>query len=355
MAEIWFGTHAGSPTSVVGEGKSLLELRDGVELPFLLKILAAGQPLSIQAHPNKAQAIAGFARENAAGIPLDAPNRDYKDDHHKPEMIVALTPFTALVGFRERVDIVVSFQRIAMQAQQLGLDALEEAAAAWIQELRDGGTPSLFRSLLEKRGQLDQVCAQLAELAVSSRAVDNIESANLALVPQLQDLHPGDPGVVISQLLNVVELAPMQAAELLAGNVHAYVSGLGVEIMANSDNVLRGGLTTKNINPTELLEVVDFDATSKLSFEADRLLEGLWKYPTMAEDYILYRLEVSGSHLMADLEIANAAIVLCTAGEIAVGDSLGEREVLRKGEAAYLADARLYSFSGSGTAFLATS
>jgi mannose-6-phosphate isomerase len=334
MAEIWFGTHSGSPTMVVGEAKSLLDLREGAQLPFLLKILAAGQPLSIQAHPNKEQAMAGFARESAAGIPIDAPNRDYKDDHHKPEMIVALTPFTALVGFRERVDIVVSFQRLAMQAQQLGLDALEEALASWIQLLRDGGTPALFQNLLEQRGALDEVCAQLSDLASSSRAIDNIESANLALVPLLQELHPGDPGVVISQMLNLVELAPMQAAELLAGNVHAYVSGLGVEIMANSDNVLRGGLTTKNINTSELLKIVDFKGSSKLSFEAERLLEGLWRYPTMAEDYILYRLEVSGSHLMADLEIPNPAIVLCTAGEIAVGDSLEHREVLRKGEAA---------------------
>jgi len=355
MAEVWFGTHAGSPTKVMGSDASLLELRDGKPLPFLLKILAADQPLSIQAHPNKAQALAGYARENAAGVALDDPKRDYKDDHHKPEMIVALTPFVALVGFRPKVDIAVSFQRLAMQSQQLGLHELEDSIATWISTLRAAGIAELFAELLGSRDQLGVVTKQLAQLASVSTAVDNIESKNLALVPKLEELYPGDPGVIVAQLLNVVELAPMQAAELGAGNVHAYISGLGVEIMANSDNVLRGGLTPKHVNVDELLAIVDFDGDTKLSFEATKLAEGLYRYPSEASDYLLYRAEISGSQLLADIELNDSAIVLCTAGEVAVGDSLGEREVLRKGEAAYLDGARFYSFTGSGTAFIATS
>lgn len=355
MAEVWFGTHEGSPTRVADTDGTLLDLRGGEPLPFLLKILAAGQPLSIQAHPNKQQALEGFERENAAGLNLSDPKRNYKDSHHKPEMIVALTPFTALVGFRERVDIVVSFQRLAMQAQQLELHELEDALANWIVTLRAGGVEELLGQLLNANGDLNLVTAQLAQLAQVSGAVDNIESANLALAPQLQDLYPGDPGVVVAQLLNVVELQPNQAAELGAGNLHAYISGLGVEIMANSDNVLRGGLTPKNVNVTELLKVVDFDASSKLAFEAVKMAEGLYRYPSVAEDYLLYRVEVSGSHLLADIELQEAAIVLCTAGEVAIGDSKGQREVLRKGQAAYLADARFCSFTGTGTAFIATS
>lgn len=355
MAEIWFGTHPGSPASVVGSEQTLTELRGGSQLPFLLKILAADQPLSIQAHPSKEQALAGFERENAEGLALDAPNRNYRDDHHKPEMIVALTPFTALIGFRPRVDIVVSFQRMILQAQQNGLELLEDSLAQLVHILRAHGVKAVFEAVLEQRGNLEEVTEQLGQLAKLAAAEDNIESANLRLVPQLQELYPGDPGILVSQLLNRIELQPMQAAELPAGNVHAYIAGLGVEIMANSDNVLRGGLTPKHIDVPELMSVVDFGLAENHVLEPRQLSEGLWLYPSVAEDYLLYRVEVSGTNLLADVAIANEAILLCTAGEVAVGDSKGEREVLRQGEAAYLADARLYSFSGSGTAFLATS
>lgn len=355
MAEIWFGTHPGSPASVVESGQTLTELREGSQLPFLLKILAAAQPLSIQAHPSKEQALAGFERENAAGLAIDASNRNYKDNHHKPEMIVALTPFTALIGFRPRVDVVVSFQRLILQAQQHGLELLEDSLAQLVHLLRAHGVKAVFEAVLEQRGNLDEVTQQLSQLAKLSAAEDNIESANLSLVPQLEELYPGDPGILVSQLLNRIELAPMQAAELPAGNVHAYISGLGVEIMANSDNVLRGGLTPKHVDIPELMNVVDFGLGENAVLEPKQLSAGLWLYPSEAEDYLLYRVEVSGANLLADVELANEAIVLCTAGEVAIGDSKGERQVLRQGEAAYLADARLYSFSGSGTAFLATS
>lgn len=354
MAEIWFGTHPGSPTEVLETSQNLLELREGKQLPFLLKILAAGQPLSIQAHPNKEQALAGFERENAAGIDINDPARNYKDDHHKPEMIVALTPFSALIGFRPRVDVVVSFQRLIMQAQELGFAVLQDALAQLVQILRAHGVRAVFEAVLEQRGNLDEVTDQLAQLAKVSKAIDNIESANLAIIPQLQELYPGDPGILVSLLLNRVELRPMQAAELPAGNVHAYLSGLGVEIMASSDNVMRGGLTSKHIDIAELVNVVDFNLSLDPVLHAKQLSEGLWVYPSKADDYLLYRIEVSGANLLADIELANPAILLCTAGEVAVGDSKGERQVLRQGEAAYLADARLYNFSGSGTAFLAT-
>lgn len=357
MAEIWFGTHPGSITKVLGqnsEQQSLLELRKGSPLPFLLKILAAGQPLSIQAHPNKAQAAQGFGRENKLGLALDDANRDYKDDQHKPEMIVALTDFVALTGFRPVVDTVVSFQRIVMQAQALGFGELESAFANYILVLRQWGIESLFTGLLKRPEDLAKVAEQLAELAKLSKSVSNIESKNLALVPQLQELYPGDPGVVISQLMNVVELAPLQAVELGAGNIHAYISGLGIEIMAASDNVLRGGLTPKRINVEELTKIVDYAGEVIEPFVAQQEVVGLYKYPSVAEDYLLYRVEVGGANLLADLKFANPAIFICTSGEVAIGDSTEHRQVLVKGEAAYLADAKFYNFSGSGTGFLAT-
>lgn len=351
MAEVWFGTHEGSPTSVAGENRTLLQLRDGQPLPFLLKILAAGQPLSIQAHPNLAQAAEGFERENEAGIALTSAERDYKDANHKPEMIVALTAFRALIGFRPNVDIAVSLRRIALKAQLLDLGALEAAVGEYVQLVRFGGVKALFRALLGRRGELDEITEQLAVLAMASRGEDNVESANLALVPQLQQLYPGDPGVVISQLLNLVVLAPMQAAELPAGNVHAYLSGLAVEVMASSDNVLRGGLTGKHINVEELSRVVDFGLTENAVFEAVEIGDGLWHYPSATTDYKLFRAQLGSAVMPLD----NAAIVLCTGGSLSVAE--GEDSViLAAGEAAYVdgTQIRLESLGESAVAFIAT-
>lgn len=356
MAEIWYGTHTGSlPIVEDSDHANLLDFRAGRPLPFLLKILAAGSPLSIQAHPNKEQALAGFERENASAIAIDDPTRNYKDNHHKPEMLVALTPFRALAGFRPLVDIVISLQRIVMQAQNLELRVLESAAADWVQVLRQSGIQVLFSGLLNRPDNLAETCEQLAILALASRSTQNVESRNLALVPQLQQKYPGDPGVVISQLLNLVELEPMQAIELGAGNVHSYLDGLGIEVMASSDNVLRGGLTEKHIDVAELNKVADFTSVDFVPMTAATQINGLYRYPTVAEEYLVYRIEVSGQNLLADLQLANDSIVICTSGEIAVGDSTDERVVLRKGEVAYLSNANFYSFSGAGTAFLATS
>ncbi|MFM7029657.1 MAG: mannose-6-phosphate isomerase, class I [Micrococcales bacterium] len=355
MAEIWFGTHPAWPTPLANEERSLEQLRNHQPLPFLLKFLAAEQPLSIQAHPSKQQAEAGFAAEESLGVPLDSPDRDYRDDNHKPEVIVALTPFKALIGFRPASDIALSLQRLILQAQQSDFTELEARLADCLHTLRTRGLQALFEELLGARGHLDQVTEQLSQLAHLPIAVENVETQNLLLVPQLQSLYPGDPGIIVAQLLNLVELHPMEAAELPAGNVHAYISGLGVELMAASDNVLRGGLTPKRINVPELLKVVDFSLAGAPVLHGEQLAAGLWRYPTVAPDYLLYRIEVDGTRILADIKIENAAIIACTAGEVAVGDSLGNREVLRAGQAAYLADARFYSFTGAGTAFLATS
>jgi len=354
MAEVWFGTHAAWPTHLDGREGTLSDLRGSEPLPFLLKFLAAGQPLSIQAHPSKAQAEVGFATEESLSVPLNSPERDYRDNNHKPETIVALTPFKALIGFRPAPDIALALQRLILQAQQLGFAELQQALADALHTLRTEGLPALFEALLTPGNDINVVTQQLAELASLPIAAENVETKNLLLAPQLQALHPGDPGILVAQLLNLVELSPMEGVELPAGNVHAYISGLGVEVMASSDNVLRGGLTTKRINLPELLKVVDFSVTGPSVIHGDQLAAGLWLYPTDAPDYLLYRVEVDGSRILADLKIDNAAIVACTAGEVAVGDSQENREVLRAGEAVYLADARYYSFSGSGTAFLAT-
>ena len=171
---------------------------------------------------------------------------------------------------------------------------------------------------------------------------------------RLNAIYPGDPGVFIALMMNHVHLQPGQAIYLPAGNIHAYLSGLGVEIMAASDNVLRGGLTTKHIDVAELESVVDFGTEPIELVKQIEVAAGLVEFKTAAEDFILYRVEPSGQRVLADLQLGEDAIVLCTAGEVAVSNSLGERLVLQRGEAAFSSkEARLTTFAGSGTAFVA--
>ena len=347
MAEIWFGTHPAWPTQLVGEpNKTLLSLREQKSLSFLLKILAAGQPLSLQAHPNAQQAVEGFAAENLLGIPLDAPNRNYKDDKHKPEMLVALTPFDALAGFRPIEESLLLFRTLATDASPV----LSQAFAAWVPIL-ERGIQEFFVFISGERGRVASITQELANLELGKYPE---HSAHLQLVTELQELYPGDPGIIVTLLMNHMHLEPQQALQLSAGQVHAYVRGLGVEVMANSDNVLRGGLTPKHVDVAELQKVVIFEGAQNPVLSAKQLMTGLYEYPRLVEDYLLYRVEVSSMNLLADLKLQSEAIFLCTEGEVAVSNSLGEREVLRKGQAAYLADAKFFSFAGNGTGYLAT-
>lgn len=343
MAEIWFGTHPGSMARDAEDPtKTLLELRAGQPLSFLLKILAAYSPLSIQAHPNLAQAVAGFERENQAGIALTAPHRNYKDASHKPEMIVALSEFEALCGFQTEQYIRELLEDI--QSYPAAED-LKAAAAHWA-ELLDDSLRALFVHLLNSRTQFGVLSIALAALA-------NFDS-RFELCLRLNEIYPGDPGVFIALMMHHVHLQPGQALYLPAGNIHAYISGLGVEVMAASDNVLRGGLTGKHIDVVELEAVVDFSSEPIVFVSQVEIAAGLVEFKTVAEDFILYRVEPSGQRVLADLQLGHDAVILCTAGEIAVSNSLDERLVLQRGEAAFSSKAaRLTTFAGSGTAFVA--
>lgn len=343
MAEIWFGTHAGSMARDLEDpGKTLLELRNEKPLTFLLKLLAAESPLSIQAHPNTEQAAAGFERENRAGISITAPNRNYKDAGHKPEMIVALSEFEALCGFRT-----VEYVRELLEDIQSypAAEDLKAEAAHWA-ELLDDSLRALFSHLLNSRSQFGVLSVALAALA-------DFDS-RFELCMRLNDLYPGDPGVFIALMMHHVHLQPGQALYLPAGNIHAYLSGLGVEIMAASDNVLRGGLTSKHIDVAELEAIVDFSTEPVELVRQVEIAAGMVEFKTAAEDFILYRVEPSGQRVLADLQLGQDAVILCTGGEVAISNSLGERLVLQRGETAFSSrEARLTTFAGSGTAFVA--
>jgi len=331
MAEIWYGTHPDSMTSLVDSPQAtLLSALGNKPLSFLLKILAAETPLSIQAHPNSQQAREGFARENALGLPLDAPNRNYRDDQPKPELIVSLVDgFEALSGFRNLSETTELFKSFGPSLSAY-VAALEKPDGLW----------QAFNLAFASAGDLGEITAELA--------------GKSKLAARLEALYPGDPGIIVALMMNHVNLVAGEGIYLPAGNIHAYLYGLGVEIMTASDNVLRGGLTPKHVDVAELQSVVIFESRAVELVEPKTLLTGLESYETDCPDFSLYRVNVTGSTVLADLKISADSILLCDGGEISISDSLGDHVVIKRGEAALVsADARFVSLSGSGSAFLA--
>ena len=347
MAEIWFGTHPGSPTLVDGPERRTLAEVLGRNLSFLLKILAAETPLSIQAHPSREQARLGFELENGLGVPLTAANRNYKDANHKPEMIVALTEFEALCGFRPHSQIRNLLQDL-VEAPEVS-EGFIAIAQNWLERFEQGGLRALTTEILgcsSKGIDLTGFNSELAGLADFS--------ARFELAARLNELYPGDPGVSVALLMNHVLLAPGEALYLDAGNIHAYLGGLGVEIMANSDNVLRGGLTPKHIDVAELEKVLNFEPDPVPAVAPKELAHGLHSYVTPAEDFELYRATLSSGNLLAEISLAKPSILLCTSGVVSVTNSLGESLELSRGQAAYMSqDARHFSLAGSGVLFIA--
>ncbi|HRN30175.1 MAG TPA: mannose-6-phosphate isomerase, class I, partial [Terrimesophilobacter sp.] len=248
-AELWFGAHPASPARMVDDlspqGHVTLDewFADSREtdgdstatwLPFLLKVLAAAKPLSLQAHPTAAQAREGYDRENAAGVPLDAPQRNYPDPHPKPELVVALSErFDALVGFRPISESKAIFEELG-----------EPEAAARLDDL-----PVFVAWLLSRGAGVDELVERVSRH-------DFTDPETLRLVRNLADDYPGDPGIVLALTLNRVTLRPGDALYVPAGTIHAYLEGLGIELMTASDNVLRGGLTVKHVDVPELLTVL---------------------------------------------------------------------------------------------------
>ena len=345
VAEVWFGTHPAGESTDRQSKKKLSELIDG-KLSFLAKFLAASSPLSIQVHPNSEQAKQGFAREQALGLEVADPKRNYRDDSHKPEILIALSPFSALCGFRPRAELQEIFLAFSESEDRFGELSAKLATGAPLKEI--------FSELLldlELPARFSQSVGAAEAIGDDSSLV--LEARDLSL--SLLEKYPADSGAMVALMLNLVELAPGEAIFLPAGNLHAYLSGLGLEVMAASDNVIRGGLTTKHIDQGELLKITDFSELLDPVVKPAKLAEGFIEYPVSAKEFRLYRAELTGSNLLADLDLPAAAMVLCTAGEVAVSTSLEDREVLQKADVVYLSGAKKFSLSGSGTAFVVLS
>ena len=346
QAEIWLGAHPAAPSRLRRADGAGTRLDDVVRtdpdavlgadrarrwdgrLPFLLKVLAADEPLSLQAHPSLAQALDGFARENAAGLALDAPDRNYRDANHKPELICALTEFAALVGFREPA------RTLALLA---ALDVPELTAHAELLAAQPGpdGLRALFTTWITlPQSVLDTLVPALQDGAVRVASAGGGFRDEARTILELSERYPGDSGVLAALLLNRVTLEPGQAMYLPAGNLHAYLSGAGVELMANSDNVLRGGLTPKHVDVPELLRVLDFTAPPP-PVRPGTPDEDWVRYDTPAEEFLLRRWEVTERAKCA-VPGAGARILLCTSGSATVTSPSGSL-ALDRGGAVFLA------------------
>lgn len=376
-AEAWFGAHPGAPSltaDATGREAPLAEVlaadpggelgaetvaRFGPRLPFLVKLLAAESPLSLQAHPSADQAAAGFAAEEAAGVAIDAPERLYRDAEPKPELLYALTPFTALCGFRGPPRTALFLEALDVPA----LDAVRSRLAA--------DAPGALSSVIEwaLRSGRDEAAATLPDLrTAAARLLERLGTAASAgpdaadeggwwsvatrWIVELIDRYPGDPGTLVALLLRIVELHPGEAIHLPAGNLHAYLAGTGVEVMASSDNVLRGGLTPKHVDVDALLDVVDARFLPVPYVPGTRRSDDEVVHATPTPHFRFAHRELGPGAVTLDRRGPEIVVVV---GGDAVFEADGQRLELASGHGAFVpARTREVRVRGSGQLFRAT-
>ncbi len=338
QAEIWMGAHPNGCSMVENQGQTT-KLSDLInsninaflgesiakrfgELPYLFKVLAAEKALSIQVHPNKQQAETGFAREEQQGIPHTAANRNYKDPNHKPELVYALTPYQAMNGFRSIEEVIANFTR---------LDIAE--LAPLVQQLVDNQNPQGLSAFFSGLLSLEGACKDKALTALLAYA-NNSQDPLMALIVELETQYPGDIGLFVPLTLNIITLQPGQAMFLDAETPHAYIKGTGLEIMANSDNVLRAGLTPKYMDIDELVactifEEKPFDSLLLEPNVNDQMLE----YPIPVEDFKFAIIPSSDQRVV---DIVSAEILMPLDGSMTITHSNGQRCVIEKGQSVFI-------------------
>ncbi|MEU6538348.1 mannose-6-phosphate isomerase, class I [Streptomyces sp. NPDC047000] len=349
QAEMWMGDHPGAPSrtgrgtlaEVIGadprrELGTAAVAKFGPRLPFLLKILAAAAPLSLQVHPTLDEAKRGFEDEERRGIPVDAPERNYKDANHKPELICALTPFDGLCGFRDPL-------AAAGLLDGLGVDSLKP----YVDLLHAHPAEAALREVLTAVLTADP--EDMARTVAETAAVCARLGGDYEVYAGIARHYPGDPGVIAGMLLNHVRLQPGEGMFLGAGIPHAYLEGLAVEIMATSDNVLRCGLTPKHVDVPELLHVVRFEPTDPGVLRPEASPDGEEVYDTPIDEFRLSRYvltEVAGPR---ELTREAPQILLCTAGTVRAGE-----HELTPGQSVFVPAGETAVVSGTGTVFRST-
>lgn len=371
-AELWLGAHPrcssrllaatdsgeehalsdwieGDPARALG---ATVTERFGARLPFLFKVLAADQPLSLQAHPTLQQARDGYAAENGAGVPLDAPTRNYKDDNHKPELVVALSRFVALAGFREPKEAIALLSHFGFSSPDSPLfDAWRRLHGS----PDSSGLRRFFETTLRtEREALRLSISQMVEIAVRSSTSGDADTKSLgAWLLRLAHLHPSDPGVIAAILLRLIVLEPGEALFLPPGNLHAYLGGLALELMASSDNVLRGGLTEKHVDLAELLRIVSFDSSLPAVRSGVRTKAAggpaRVRYPTSAAEFELSLISFDAGD---SLHERGPTIVLCLDGAFEI-ESESTRVGVRRGDSFFCAADAPFTLRGAGRVALA--
>lgn len=369
-AELWMGVHPEGPSRIISGSKKNNEyplLKDYITgdpefflgkevektfgaLPFLFKILAVDKPLSIQAHPNLKEALGGWERENLEAIPVNAPKRNYRDANHKPEIICALSPFTALIGFRESTEIRTLLELFLRKAPL----TLQAGTSGLLKSLENRENP--HRAFLEELFNLGPETREALGVHAVNHALDlqfDLDTAyqdEWKLTASLARLYPGDPALIAPLYLNLIRLKPGEAVYIPSGILHAYIHGQGVELMANSDNVLRGGLTPKHIDLPELFRILNFKASRPdILREPDDSGDMYYRYPAPCREFSLFAVKNS-SHIYSE---TGPAIIIVTRGELAIRGKTGET-ILKKGESAFIpAKHGSLQFSGNYTLYMA--
>jgi mannose-6-phosphate isomerase len=357
QAELWLGAHPLAPSIVDGEPLDKVVAYDpvgvvgraavgafGPRLPFLLKIIAAEQPLSLQAHPSREQAETGYAREQAAGVPRDAPHRTYRDGWPKPELLCALAETEALCGFGEPHETYQMFQRLAVDDALTLVAPLADADLPAPDRLR-----AVFSRLLRLGPDERTVISEIVQAAEAMQGADDL-ARFWRTACELNTYYPGDPGVLAALLMNRITLQPGDALFMPSGNLHAYLSGGGIEIMANSDNVMRGGLTPKYVNVDELLAILDFTPGLRSLITPIEESRGVWRYPTPAPEFALWRLEPHGEPVAVPAA-GSGRVLLVTDGELTAMSATAELDLVR-GQSALLTAGEEARLTGRGTAFV---
>lgn len=343
QAELWMGAHPSAPSLVVHEtgelplpqliafdpgrmlGAAVLT-RFGAQLPFLFKVLAAAEPLSLQVHPDAEQARAGFARDEAAGLALDDPRRTYRDPNHKPELLCALDGFDVLSGFRPADEVVAVFESFGLHP-------------GWVDLARQGDVARLCAAMWDlPPADRATLATSIGAAALRGGPVDRRLPREAAFVRLVAARYPGDIGVLVGLCLNRLQLDAGEAMFAPAGLLHAYLGGFGLELMANSDNVVRAGLTTKTVDLHELRRlVVPGCGSSGPMLAAADPLTGELRFPVTADEFALSSFVLTGSPVA--VPSPGPEILICVDGGADVIAEDGTRVSLGRGESAFVAAA----------------
>ncbi len=340
-AEYWLGAHPSSPSRADGNpldellasGDSLLGPEAvaafGRQLPYLIKVLSARHALSLQAHPTRDLAEEGFSRENDAGIPVTDAKRIYKDTWPKPELLVALTEFHTLSGFRDPFETADLFRA-------LGLNGVLDTIIGPLTARRGpDGLAEVFLDVLAVSGERRELVDQVLAAAMNHRADPGPLGDFARTALELDETFPSDPGILAALLLNRLVLQPGEAVYVHCGRMHAHLRGTGIEMMAASDNVVRGGLTNKHIDVDELVRVVDFSPEGPDRIQAVESQPGVWAYPIPCAEFSGWRLEVAPGVEIETPAPFRPRIALVTRGRV-TATSEGQSQELGGGQALFI-------------------